>query len=344
LNYDGLGLRPFFSGALVRVQNRFQTVADPRRHPWAGLGSLFNSIGTVKDKWLVLRLRRQANRMDFSDACSPSTRTIKHVLEDLGFSRDITTRFFRPFFGGVFSDPHLETPQSIFEFVFSMFGKGLTTVPSLGMGAIPHQLASSLPPESIRTQSPVRSVTHSEVVLESGETIKCRAVVIATEPHVAARLTNREIPSPRHRTFCLYFSAKEPPVTGPYLILNGDGHGPINHLTVITQIAPSYAPQDQSLISVTVLHDEGARESIEHRVREQLVEWFGNVAKDWEHLKTYGIERSIPTIMPPSHPLLTVPQSATKLFLCGDYFHSPTQHGALHSGRQTAGLVLKHLQ
>jgi hypothetical protein len=52
---------------------------------------------------------------------------------------------------------------------------------------------------------------------------------------------------------CLYFSAAEPPLQAPFLVVNAEGGGPINNLCVPSQVAPTYAPTGRSLISVTVI-------------------------------------------------------------------------------------------
>ena len=114
------------------------------------------------------------------------------------------------------------------------------------MAAIPNQLASNLPKEFIRTCSKVRLIKNNEVTLESGETIKSPIIVIATEQREAGRLINKSIQILNACTYCLYFSAMKAPINGPFLILNGEGIGPINHLAVISQVAPTYAPERSS--------------------------------------------------------------------------------------------------
>ena len=59
----------------------------------------------------------------------------------------------------------------MFHFVFRMFSLGSACLPAEGMEAIPRQLASVLPPDSVRLGA--RVVT--------GEEINGRAVVVAAE-------------------------------------------------------------------------------------------------------------------------------------------------------------------
>jgi len=343
LDYQRLDLQSFFSGALIRTHDRFMTVADPLRHPWEGLQSLFHPIGILRDKWLILQLRRQTASQDFSDHLPSSQTTLSEALKAFVFSETMRLQFFRPFFGGVFSDWNLQTSKPIFEFVFSMFAKGLTTIPAQGMGAIPDQLASSLPPGTVRTHAKVRSVHPTQIELESGERIAYRVVVIATEQPEAERLTNIESQGPQQHSHCLYYAAHDPPVSGPFLVLNGTGRGPVNHLSVVSQVAPTYAPPGMTLISVTVLNHEGLLDDLDPLVRQHMSEWFGPMAKDWRPIRTFSNRhtRSRLTAGGGQRPVGHPPNS--HVFLCGDYFHSPTHHGALLSGRNTAESVMAHL-
>jgi phytoene dehydrogenase-like protein len=130
-------------------------------------------------------------------------------------------RFFKPFIGGVFFDPNLGVSSRMFEFGFRMFSMGDTALPSGGMGAIPEQIASRLPAGTIRTEAWVESIQEDGVALQSGEKIKARSIVIATEGPEAARLLgDKEKPGSRSVT-CVYFAVDEPSFSKPLLVLNG---------------------------------------------------------------------------------------------------------------------------
>ena len=92
------------------------------------------------------------------------------------------------------------------------------------------------------------------VRLEEGETIDGRAVVLAVEGPEAARLTGGLIRAPESKsTTCFYYAAPQPPITESLLVLNGDRTGPINNLCVPSNVAPTYAPPGQALVSVSVV-------------------------------------------------------------------------------------------
>jgi phytoene dehydrogenase-like protein len=281
-----------------------------------------------------------------SDLYTRSETTTLQALRNIGFSEKMIDRFFRPFIGGVFFDPNLGVSSRMFEFGFRMFSMGDTALPSKGMGAIPEQIASRLPEGSVRTGARVKSIQKEEAMLHSGESIKARAVVVATEGPEAARLLgDQERPGSRSVT-CVYFAADEPPFSEPLLALNGEGKGFINSLCFPSNVDSSYAPKGESLVSVTLMGvpDQGDQQ-LETVVRAQLMEWFGTRAKGWRYLRTYRIPHALPMQVPPvSDPASKPAQIRPGLFVCGEYQNVASIQWAMVSGRQAAEAVIDWLQ
>jgi len=306
------------------------------------LTTLFAPIGSLRDKLLVARLRQRVRGGSLEQLFRrPETSTVD-ALQATGFSGSMVERFFKPFLGGVFLDGDLRVSSRMFEFVYRMFSLGHAALPSRGMGAITNQLASRLPERIIRTSARVVSVHEEGVTLESGETIKGRAVVLATEGPEAARLLGRTVPPSRSVT-CLYFASAEPPITDPILALDGEGVGPVINLCVPSQVAAAYAPQGESLISATVLgNPDQSDEGLESAVRSQLVGWFGRTVTEWRHLRTYRILHALPMQIPPVHDPGSRPvQIRPWLFLCGEYGSAASIQWALLSGRRAAEAVIR---
>ena len=213
------------------------------------------------------------------------------------------------------------------------------------MRAIPEQLAEKLPDERIRTGTPVQSITEGEVILESGERPTSPALVLATEgPETARLLVTPESVASRGE-LCLYFSAKEPPIAEPYLILNGDDSGWVNSVTIPSVVAPSYAPDDLNLISVVVIgHFDADDSTAETVVRRELNGWFGPVVGKWQHLKTYHIRHALPIqSLPMPDPTVSSTLGKPGIYVCGEHGSVPEIQWALLSGRQAAEQVLKYL-
>ena len=266
------------------------------------------------------------------------------ALRRKGFTNSMIEGFFRPFFAGVFLETELETSSRLFEFVFRVFASGDTVLPAEGIGAIPQQIAAVLPKGAIMTGMRVESIRDGGVRLESGEELRSDAVVIATGGHEAARLLGDPGGSATRGVTCLYFAAQEPPVREPILVLNGERRGPVANLCVLSQVARSYAPQDQELISVTVLGIPQDERQLEAAVREQLTEWFGKKAKHWRHLRTYRIPQALPAQLPPlHHPLRQRVRLRQGLFVCGEYGGVASIQWAMFSGRRAAEAVLEEM-
>jgi len=346
LDYQALDLRPFYPGALIRYKSRFHRFSDPWRHPIDGILSLLSPIGSVSDKLRVRKLRQQVLTGSLQDLYHrPETTTIQ-ALRDIGFSGNMIDCFFRPFIGGVFFDPKLGVSSRMFEFGFRMFSMGDTALPSRGMGAIPEQIAARLPAGTVRTEARVESIHEDGVTLKSGEKMKARVVVAATEgPEVARLLGDKEKPESRSVT-CLYFETNESPLSGPILVLNGEGKGPINSLCSPSSVAPSYAPKNKSLLEVTIIGNPNQDDQqLESAVRTQLTEWFGRKVSDWRYLRTYRILHALPMQVPPiSDPTSRPAQIRPGLFVCGEYHSVASIQWAMVSGRQTAEAVIDGLR
>ncbi len=344
LDFELLQLKPFLPGALVRYDGRFHELTDPWRRPFAAVRSVLSPIGSLGDKLRVASLRRQSLRGSIEDRFHDPEVTTLQRLQQSGFSPSMIDRFFKPFLGGIFLDSELQTSSWMLHFVFRMFSTGEACLPAEGMEAIPKQLASTLPPECIRLGLKVAQVQSGKVTLASGEEVRAKAVVVATEGPAAAELLGETIPSSGQGVTCLYFSAPRSPIDKPILALNGDGRGPINNLCVPTIAAPSYGPSDRSLVSVTSLGIMNDHDQLQVEVVKQLVEWFGSSVRDWKHLRTYSIPYALPAQIPPA---LSTPERLVRwqsgLYVCGDHRDNASIQGAMVSGRRAAEAVMQDL-
>ena len=337
LSYAALDLMPFHPGALIRYGGRFHVMSDPFHRPQDLLQTLVSPIGSLADKFRMLRVRRDTLCSKMRD----SPQSTHDMLKAYGFSDAMLTRVFRPFLSGVFLETELRTPCWIFELVWGAFCRGATAVPRDGMGAIAQQLAASLPPGTIRLNQAARHIQASRVVLESGEQLTGDVLVIATDDVTASRLRGEHVPrAPARGSMTLYFDAPVAPQRGPWLMLNGEGTGLVRTLCVLSEAAPSYAPPGRALISVTTTEQIGAHDAPQ-AVRLSLQSWFGSQVDEWRHLRTDHIHRALPPIdlLSPGNRTAS-PRVTTGLYLCGDYRESGTLDGALLSGRKAAEAVL----
>lgn len=336
LDYQALDLRAFEPGALVRLDHRFRRVSDPWRRPGRAFEALVSPIGTLSDKLRLAWLRAKVCRGPADGAFAlPAVPTLD-FLRQQGFSPGMVEQFFRPFLGGIFLEPELRTPSSMFRFVFRMMAQGDVSIPALGMQQIPRQLASALPPAALRLGSRVASIGAGRVTLADGEALTARGIVLATEGPEAARLLKAE-PAASRGVTCLYFAAESAPVTEPILMLNGDGRGPVNNLCFPSVVSPALAPPGAVLVSATVLDSAlGNGGELEAEVRAQLMQWFGGQVARWRLLRTYRIHHA----QPEPSVAAQAPRIAPGLYVCGDHCLHASIEGAMASGRKTAEALL----
>jgi len=348
LNYAALQLQPFAPGALIRTGGKFVEMSDPWRQPTKLFTTLFNGVGTFMDRLRLARLRwRVTSLSDEQIQAVPDQSTRSFLQHTCGFSEDIVNRFFRPWFSGVFLEKDLTTSSHYFQFLFRIFATGNASLPLEGMAAIPRQLAEFLPAGIIRTNTKVDSVTPREVRLTTGETLSARAVVLAVQGPEASRLSQGVIPTPAAcSTTCFYFSAPKAPFSQPLLVLNGDESGPVNNLSVVSNIAPSYAPVGKALISVSVVGDHAADlKQTEAAVRLHLQSWFGASTDAWTLLRAYPIHFALPAQPPGFRSESKCGFKTTNgLFFCGDSTTTASIHGAMLSGRLVARDVTNEIR
>ena len=115
----------------------------------------------------------------------------------------------------------------------------------------------------------------------------------------------------------------------------------MNHLAVVSAVAPGYAPAGAALVSASVLEpDRYDRADLEGRVRRQLARWFGADVGTWRHLKTYHIPHALP---PQDPPTLAEPERPVRLapglYVCGDHRDQASIQGAMVSGRRAGDQV-----
>lgn len=352
LDYSKLRLKSFEPGALVRHHGSFAMLGDPWRRPSHAFRTAFSPVGTLGDKLKVAKLRRSVSRGTLDQLYTRPHEPTHARLARLGFTPTFVDQFFRPFLGGVFLDPELETSSRMLEFVFRMFAAGDIAVPADGMAAIPRQLAESLPRGSIRFNQSVEAVEEGKIFLTGGESYEPSVIVVATESTAAAQIVGvPQLEAPWRHTVNHYFAADRSPDSRKMLMLAGDEyvHGQqldaatnnarsISNVVVMSDIAPQYAPPGRTLISVSTNQVAGYDVSgaALNPVRRQLIQWFGDQAANWEHIRSYSIPYALPVqslsnIMPPL--------ANGNIILCGDYCETPSIQGAMNSGLRAAEIA-----
>ncbi|MEM6472478.1 MAG: NAD(P)/FAD-dependent oxidoreductase [Planctomycetota bacterium] len=349
LDYSKLRLRPFEPGALVRKSGRFHRLGDPWRRPFQALSTAFSPIGSFTDKLRIAKVRSQASSGTLGDLYHRDAEPTLERLQNMGFSIPMVDEFFRPFLGGVFLDEKLSTSSRMFEFVFRMFAAGDIAIPADGMGAIPRQLADGLPRGTLVLNQSVSALEADgdsvRLRFADDRRLVAKHVVIATESNAAARLLDRpELMTDWRQTTNLYFEASRSPRDDRLLMLRGDEQdGPIQTAVVLSDVAPEYATEGRSLVSVSVseaFEDEDL-DTIRDAVLKQAQSWFGTSVNQWNFIRAYRVPYGLPaTSMDPVVRPIETTGIGGSVFLCGDHVESPSIQGAMNSGIRVADHLL----
>lgn len=344
LNLKELHLQKFPAGVAVRFNNRFHIVADPRHHPRHLFSTLASPIGSLRDRIALLQFTHRVCRGTFADLFEQPEELARHSLQRYGFSEKFINSFFVPFLAGACLDKDINVSNRVLMYLLRIFATGDATLPAKGMGEIPQQMARSLDPGTLQFNSKVVQVHDNDVKLADGRTISGRQIVVATPQPVAEELLRIQSDKRSVAESCLYYATDwTPPFKEPFLLLNGDGVGPVNNIAFPSLVAKDYAPAGKNLIAVVVLDNLYIeRRDLEIEVRNQCRQWFGDIVNEWEHIQTRMIEHALPDQSPPTaNPyLLPEPLSAT-IRVCGEYQSLPGLQWALMSGRMAGEELVK---
>lgn len=346
LDFARLDLRPFYPGALVHAEGRLHRVSDVWRRPARLPEMLLSPVGGLPDKLRLLALRQRCLNGDLEALYNRPECTALELLRSAGFSPRMIERFFKPFFSGVFFEPDLTVSSRAFEFVFRAFALGDTALPAHGMGEIPAQLAARLPADRIRLGCRVERIADRQAVLDSGERMSARAIVIAADIRETTRLLGQPQPAATatRGTTCCYFGADRAPFDGPYLALNGEGRGHINSLLCPSNLSEHYAPFGQTLIAVNAHGADHNPDTLETDLRHELAHWFGDWVDDWKRLAVYRIPHALPAqTLPVGYPGKSPLCQSEWLWNCGEYQSAPSIQWALHSGRRAGAEIARNL-
>jgi phytoene dehydrogenase-like protein len=340
LDLDGLNTGSFMNGAYIRTNDRIKSLIDPLSHPIDGTISLFDRVGSLVDKWNLFRLRRVLKARTISEIFEKEDTNTETYLRECGFTDDLIEKFFRPFFSGVFLENGLDTSSRMFEFVYKMFAEGDAVLPENGIQAIPRQMASNLPDQTLRFNSRIESIDGQTVQLSEQENITARYIIDATSNNSFDLNTEDSTSKGWHGTNCYYFELDRPPTQKPILYINA-GDGLINNLCCPSIVNESYAPDQKHLLSVSTLREN--RETV-GLIRGELIDWFGPQADDWSLLGRYELEKALP-VYPPDQAGTDNPNFKLRdgLYRVGDVTATPSLNGALKSGRKAGSFINEEL-
>ncbi len=338
---EALDLGTFASGALITDDQGSFRISDPLRDSGKLLEMAFSRVGTLGDKYNMWRLTRKLQAQTSDEVFADDGLTTMEYLRKFGFSPKIIGNFFVPFFGGIFLERKLDTPASMFRYVFRYFSIGAAGLPAKGMGALPDQLAARLSRTDLRVKSPVESVTQEGLVtLKSGERLSAKKVIIACDPK---RILPQMDEAQKYRsTVTMFFGGSDKLKNMRRTIgLDARSKSPINNYCRHDEVQPGCAPSGKSLWSVTVRDGSDATHL---QVAEVLGKLVGAKPGELTHIKTFRIPKALPAVESPKNDLpAEQTQIGSHIYLAGDYLLNGSIDAALRSGIRAAEAVTETL-
>ena len=286
----------------------------------ANLQTFLNpNFGSTFEKISLLKYLNSSNKISCETAA---------LSAGLG---DFYRKILKPFLTGVFlASPELVSNE-LAKNLIKYFVLGKPGIPALGVGELPNKLASVLHDLQLGVQ--VNEIGDGVVETSIGK-MSADVIVVATDPTTSAQLLQQaEVPVMNSAT-TWYHVLNDPIEIGANLRIDGSGLGPVINSIAISNISPYYAPAGKTLISSTTITPAS-----ESEIRRHLSAIWKRSSKEWELVSKYEIKQSLP-LHGVSKPIESVVEIKQNLFVIGDHRETPSQQGAMHSGRRAAEKML----
>ena len=302
----------------IAIEDRSHRLGDPRKYPFSAFDS---ATGSIFEKFALIKALARKPKPELS---------IEEYLVASGLGRTFE-RVLQPFLRGVYLTDLTKIAAPAGLEIINTFVSGKPGLPSRGVGALSVVMARRV--SDLRLGVTVNSIKSGLVTTSVGE-IPASEIIVATDSTTAAQLLDLGSVPKLAGCTTWYHSAPIAPVTHGQLIVDGQNRGAVINTLVISNFIPEYAPAGKNLVSTTT--DTGVTES---EVRRHLATLYACDNRDWELIAKY----EIPAALPIGAKGMTQPiQSFVRegIYLAGDGQVSPSQNGALKSGRLAAMAVL----
>jgi protoporphyrinogen oxidase len=335
LDMEKLKLHKLESGALVYVNDKSYLIGDPLRNWKVLIPTIRADIGSIQDKFKILKLNKRLRAKSLEDIFESSERTTLDYLLEFGFSSKIIECFFKPFFAGIFLEPDLRTSSRMFEFVYKMFGEGYATIPKLGIGEISKQLKQKLQHTKFIFNCEVEEVTNDHIIIRSGEKKHHKGVIIAS--NASSLLPSRKEKKIAWKACtCLYFEVDQTNIPDNTIALIAEHGNYANNF---------YAYEDpitgKTILSATTLkHADTSNQKLIDTIIAEVRKYAGS--SQVKYIQHYRIHQALPDIQ--NLKMTAQPsenQVLENVFLAGDHLLNGSLNAAMESGRIAAMGILK---
>ena len=298
-------------------KNQF-SLADPRRNPF----SLFSpKTGSLTSKLSVLRYLATTPRNGESAE--------SHLLR-CG-TGDLYQIVLKPFLQGVFLANPSQVSAVVGREIIGSFITGKSGIPSDGVARLPRILGERI--KDIRLNTRVDSISGNQIMIQD-QVLNAKKIIIATDLTTAGQILGADEVTPLNSCTTWYHSTDISPTDSAELLVDGQQRGPVVNSIVISNLSRKYAPAGSHLISSTTI-----THASESEVRRHLQVMWGCPTEKWRFLAKYEINSALP-LFKPGYSNLGTARWSDSIYRAGDYLTSPSQDGALLSGRLAAEELL----
>lgn len=314
-----LQLQTMEAGVKVATADKNFIVADPFRNPRNIISTLRAPIGSFKSKRALISFLFQKQRTGISN--------FEVELNSHGINGPLYEKVIRPFMRGVLLGQLDLVDAQVGRELLKFFAKGTPGIPLKGAQTLPDLMAKQI--DKLNLNESVASV-NGKVVTTDQRTYTAEKIIVAIDGANAANLIPEVTPPRFNLSTTWYFATADKVVADKFLMVDGEGRGPIVNLIALDQICASFAPANMQLLSITTLIP-----CDENEVKSHLRLLIGKLPQDLQLIKEYHIPRSLPAFIP-NYSRPNFQQISGELFIAGDYLCGPSQNGALMSGRLAA--------
>ena len=302
----------------IAIEGKESFLGDPRKHLTSALDGQTGSI------------RQKLGLLGYLARSPKSGESVANQLMPLGRTYD---RVLRPFLTGVFLTDPSEVEGSVGKEIISSFVTGRPGLPTNGVGELATALAKRIKNLQLKTRIEAVKDGYLKTNKRTGK-IKFDALIVATDMSTAAQLL--DIDSVPSQVGCTtwYHVPNYSPTEHPHLLLDGMQAGPVVNSLVISNMMASYAPFGKHLVSTTTI-----KRASESEVRRHLSAMWGTSTQKWELIGKYEIASALP-LARVGNRLANNVRIGRNIFLAGDWRESPSQNGALKSGRRAAETLI----
>ncbi|CAB4617545.1 MAG: NAD(P)-binding protein [Actinobacteria bacterium] len=286
-----------------------QSIGDPRLHLLQGLRS---PLGSFREKiaFLTFRGSRKLQGKNLEEALlQEGTLNLYHNL-------------LKPFLTGVFLVDPSQIDASYGQEIIKSFIVGDSGLPIAGVGVLADAIAARI--ENIHLNAPIADLAQ----------FKGRPIIVATDYHASSTLLGLKSHTRFACSFTWYHSVPSGLITSKRLRVTST-QSPIVNSIALSNLLPSYAPGDRTLISTTTLEDID-----ENSIKDQLSRFWSVDAELFGLIKRYEITDALPIFSPTDSGRALSAKVGEGIYRAGDYLTAASQNGALLSGRLAAQELL----